>query len=94
LPGAATGKGKLAAPGKGKRKEPETDFDTLKGKITEVLQAQGKEKAVAVLKRFGVEKLGDLDNAQYDDMNTYLDQVIAGEVDPENEGGGADEDLF
>jgi hypothetical protein len=96
-PGAATGKGgaKPAAPGKGKKKEPEVDFDSLKNKLLQVVSDLGKEKATSVLKRFGVEKLGELDTNQYDDMSTYLDQVIAGEVDPDNENAGdGSEDLF
>jgi len=68
---------------KSKGKAAEVDFETIKAKLLEqVVKDISKDAAVACLDRFGAQKLSDLSADQYEEFNTYLDQVIAGEVDP------------
>lgn len=86
-PAGKAGKGKPAA-GKGKpaaADDDEVTFDSLKEKVTEVVNSKGKDAAKAILKQFKVEKLSDVPEAKFAKINAALDEALG-------EAGG--EDLF
>lgn len=75
---------------------PSVDFAALKEKLMRVVKEQSKEYAVASLQRFGVEKMAELSDAQYDEFDQFLDTVLDGTVDPTADAGagGDDDDLL
>jgi hypothetical protein len=80
-PKAAVG----GAKGKGGKKAPAVDFDTLKTKLMDSIvkgMEDGKDIAIACLDRFGAQKLGEIAEDQYAEFDAYLDSVIAGDTDP------------
>lgn len=76
--------------GKSKKAEPEDDgevtLETLKEKVTALVNKNGKDAAKALLKKAKVDKLSDLDEKHYEAFNKKLDEEL-GE-------GDDDEDLF
>lgn len=80
---------KKAAPGKAaKGKAAEADeitLDTLKDKITTLVNKKGKDEAKALLKKAKVDKLSELAEKHYAKFNELLDEAIGAE---------ADDDLF
>lgn len=83
-------KGKPAAgkPAKGKpaaADDDEVTFESLKEKVTEVVNSKGKDAAKAILKQFKVEKLSDVPEAKFAKINAALDEALG-------EAGG--DDLF
>jgi hypothetical protein len=77
---------KPAKPAKGKKNkkvvEPEHDFDEVKKKLVEFIDAKDKQQAVDALSRFGVKKLTDLSKDQYDEFYEYLDNKMENGEDP------------
>lgn len=60
-------------------------IDTLRDKITGYVndkKSGGPDRGMALLQRFGVEKLSALDKSQYAEFNEALDKCINGEDDP------------
>lgn len=84
---AAAAKGK---PAKGKKAAPEISYEDLKAKMTTIIKDLGKEKAIACLQRYGIEKLPELAEDSYIEFDAFLDQVIAGDLDPEEQGSTDD----
>lgn len=81
-PAPPKGKGKPAGKAKAAEAEEETiDFDSLKAKITEVMNSKGKDEAKAILKKFKVEKLSDLPEAKFGKLNEALDAALGAEED-------------
>ena len=83
---------KPAAAKNGKAKaveEPEIDFDSLKAKVTELSKVKGKEVAKAMLKKFKIEKLGELDEAKYTKFDAALDEALGGGAEDEDDLFGA-----
>jgi len=68
--------------------EPTVDFNSLKEKITDLVKSKGKEAAKDLLKKFKVEKLGDVPEAKFAKLDAELDKALAEEDD-----AGSD-DLF
>ncbi len=78
-------KGKPAGKAKAAADDDEVTFETLKEKISELVNSKGKDAAKAILKTFKVEKLSDVAEAKFAKINAALDEALG------EEGG---EDLF
>lgn len=99
--GAAGGKGKgatAAAPvvakpaaKSAKPKAAAITFEVLKAKLTELVNAKGKEAAKEILSGFGAPKLVDLDEENYVEAHA---QAVAAMVDDEPEVPADDDDMF
>jgi hypothetical protein len=94
---APAAKGKAKANGKGKAAKEEVEDDgeitleTLKAKVTDLVDKQGKDAAKALLKKAKVEKLVDLAEKHYEKFNTLLDEALkAGGEEDEDELFGDD----
>lgn len=55
----------------------EVTEDTLKEKITALVNSKGKDAAKALLKKAKVEKLSELDEKHYEKFNALLDAELA-----------------
>lgn len=90
-PAKSKSKGKDAAPPpkaavgdkKGKKGKKAPTFDELKAKLMELVKEKSKDAAVAALARQGAKKLTEIAEDDYGTFGEYLDQCIAGEIDPE-----------
>ena len=74
--GKGKGKGKKAA----KPADDEITLDSLKDKVTELVNKKGKDSAKALLKKAKVEKLGELDEKHYAKFNELLDKELEEEA--------------
>lgn len=72
--------------GKGKKAKPaavEHDIDDIRLLATKVGKPEGgREKVVALLKRFGCKQLSQLDSDKYDEFYTQLESINGGDEDP------------
>lgn len=66
-------------------------FDELKEKMTDVMNAHGKEVVKGVMSEFGVQKLIEIDETSYADVMEKLNEAVAA---AEAGAGGDDDDLF
>lgn len=76
----------------GKAKPPAITFDILKAKLTELVNAKGKEAAKEILSEFGAPKLVDLDEENYAEAHSKAVAALA--ADDEDDSGGDDDDMF
>ena len=74
----------------GKSKAPVITFDDVKAKLTELMEAKGKETVKQLLSEFGAAKLGDIGEENYGEIHA---RAVAAMVD-EEDGGGDDDDMF
>lgn len=95
----AGSKGKKAAPAKevaakpakgGKAKAPTFTFDDVKGKLTELMNAKGKDAVKTILSEFGAAKLADVDEGQYADVHAKALEAINADEEEASE----DDDMF
>lgn len=70
---------KKPAKGGKKTKAPEMDFDSLKTKITALVNAKGKDAAKELLAKYKVGKLSDLPEAKYGAFASDLDNALEDE---------------
>lgn len=76
------------AKGKGKTKGGDAvDLDSLKAKVTELVNKKGKDAAKALLKKAKIDKLSELPEKHYAKFNELLDAELS-----EDDDGG--DDLF
>lgn len=87
-PATGKGKGKKAAAAP-VEEEVEVTLDVLKEKLTELVEAQGKDAAIALLKKHKATTLSAIKPAKY---QAFYDAIVA-ELG-EGEGGGDAEELF
>lgn len=81
-PVAQKPKAKNSAPSTA-NEEPVIGFEQAKVKLITIVKDKGREKATALLARFGVEKVTALTPAQYADFVFKAEAVLAGTYDPE-----------
>lgn len=67
-------------------------FEVLKAKLTELVNAKGKEAAKEILSGFGAPKLVDLDEENYTEAHSQAVAAMA-EEEPDDTSGDAD-DMF
>lgn len=78
-------KAKAAAPAE--PEDEEITLDSLKAKITEVVESKGKDAAKDILKKYKVAKLSDLPEAKYVKLDADLTAALA-------DGEESDDDLL
>lgn len=77
----------------GKAKAPTITFEILKAKLTDLVNAKGKESVKQLLSELGAARLGDLDEEQYTEAHTKAVELLnADEEEPATEGDN--DDLF
>lgn len=93
---AATSVKARGGPAKAVAKATPKSLDDLKVVLKKVLDDKklGKEVAVAILQRFGAAKLGDLNDDQYDEIYSYCEGTLAGEINPMDGGGDSGSELM
>lgn len=57
-------------------KKPAVDIAAVKEKMKEVLDQQGRKTGLKLLKDFDAEKLGDLEESQYEDFIKACDEAL------------------
>lgn len=83
--GSKTTKAAASAPVAGKPAKPAKakpaaiTFETLKAKLTELVNSKGKEAAKEILSEFGAAKLVDLDEENYADAHAKAVEAMAAE---------------
>lgn len=59
--------------------EDSLDIDTVRAKLTELMDAKGKDKMIEALEHVGAGKLGDVDESQYQDLFDKAEELLAEE---------------
>lgn len=59
--------------------EDDMDIDTVRAKLTELMDAKGKDKMIEALEHVGAGKLGDVDESQYQDLYDKADELLSAE---------------
>jgi len=68
-------------------------LETVKAKLKKVLDDVGRKDAVALLKKFKAEKVGDLEEEQYEDFVKACDAALAAAADDGDDDDDDDVDL-
>jgi hypothetical protein len=76
----------------GKAAAPAVTFDDVKAKLTELMEAKGKQEVKELLSEFGAAKLADLDEGDYTEVHAKAVEKLAAEED--GDGDGDDDDMF
>lgn len=87
--GAKGGKGKGKSAPEPEPEEEEVTLDSIRTKLSAYIEANGKDEAKKLLKKFKVERVGDLPEAKFEKFNAELDAALGDGGD-----GDGDDDLM